>query len=110
MSDEPIETDDNDDELDINLDHLEWRDLFLCHGMDTNMFFDDYESDEQVAKVVDELCLSCPVVKQCLQDGVENKDWGVWGGVFLISGKPNEARNAHKTPEFWSELRLRIDE
>lgn len=95
-------------ELGLDLDELEWQDLALCEGMPTNMFYDDYESDVQVAKVVDEACLSCPVMAQCLGRGVENGEWGVWGGVYLVSGKQDKNRNAHKTADIWEAIRERI--
>jgi hypothetical protein len=96
-------------ELGIDLENLEWQDLALCDGtMPTNMFYDDYEADERVARVVDAACLSCPVMVQCLQRGVENKEWGVWGGIYLTSGTQDTNRNSHKTQETWEEIRSRI--
>lgn len=87
---------------------MEWRDLALCDGADTNLFYDDYESDETVARVIDEQCLSCPVLAQCLEAGVTGGEWGVWGGIYLASGKPDRSRNTHKTEEVWEEIRERI--
>lgn len=97
------------DVLGIDLDELQWIDLALCDGtMDTNMFFDDYEADEQVAKVVDEACLSCPVMAQCLQRGMDNNEWGVWGGIYLVAGKADKNRNSHKTEEVKQAMREKI--
>lgn len=95
--------------LGIDLDELEWQDLALCDGtMPTNMFYDDYESDVNVARVVDQACLSCPVMAQCLQRGIENGEWGVWGGIYLTSGKPDMNRNIHKEQDVWEQIRERI--
>lgn len=102
------ETSDVQSLLGLDFDTLEWQDLALCDGMDTNLFYDDYEADENVAKVVDEICLSCPVMNQCLLRGTENNEWGVWGGIFLTSGKPDENKNAHKTSEVWEQIREKI--
>jgi hypothetical protein len=55
------------------------------------------------------MCLSCPVRKECLQAGVENNEWGVWGGVFLTAGKPDQNKNSHKTPEVWEQIREGIE-
>ena len=96
--------------LGIDLDELEWQDLALCDGMNTNDFYDNYESNLVVAKAIDQACLSCPVMKQCLEAGTENNEWGVWGGIYLTSGKPDKNRNSHKTPEIWEEVRERISE
>jgi len=76
--------------------------------MDTNLFYDDYESDEQVAKVVDDVCLSCPVMNQCLERGMDNGEWGVWGGIYLVSGRPDMNRNAHKNQDIWEQIRERL--
>lgn len=96
-------------ELGLELEEIEWQDLSLCdQTMPTNYFYDDYESDVNVAKMVDEACLSCPVMAQCLLRGVENGEWGTWGGVYLVSGKPDKNRNSHKTPDIWNAIRERI--
>jgi hypothetical protein len=94
--------------LGIDPEELEWTDLALCQGLDRNLFYDDYESDEQVAKMTDQMCLSCPVMQQCLERGLDNGEWGVWGGIYLTSGRPDANRNAHKTQETWDAIRERI--
>lgn len=96
--------------LGIDLDELEWQDLALCAGMEINMFYDDYESDQNVARVTDEACLSCPVMAQCLQEGLSNGEWGVWGGTYLTSGKVDQSRNLHKTKEVWDRIKEKIGE
>ena len=74
----------------------------------TNNFYDNYESSPRFAKQIDEMCLSCPVQKICLQSGMDNKEFGVWGGVFLVWGKPSKDRNKHKTIEVWNEIKHAI--
>ena len=64
-------------DLGIDESNVNWFDLALCLGMDTNLFFDKYESDISIAKNIDEACLSCPVRKICYDIGVENKDYGL---------------------------------
>lgn len=96
--------------LNISLDELTWQDLSICSGVKTELFFEGYESDEMTANMVDEMCLSCPVLAACAKQGVMNNEWGVWGGVFLSNGKMDEKKNAHKTPETWDELRSRLSE
>lgn len=101
-------TSDIESVLGIDLEELAWQDLALCDGMDTNMFYDDYESSEQVAKVVDDACLSCPVLSQCLQRGIDNNEWGCWGGIYLVSGTPDSNRNSHKTQDIWDAIKGRL--
>lgn len=95
---------------------LAWYHLAICQGMNDpkpdgdpnkhkDYFYEEYESDPVVAKVMDDICLSCPVRAACLREGVENKEWGLWGGVFLNNGKMDPARNEHKTEEVWERIR-----
>lgn len=94
--------------LGLDSDTLQWRDLSACRNMPTRFFFDDYEQNPRLAKTVDQACLSCPVMKQCLMDAVENKEWGVRGGIYLVSGSRDESRNSHKTKEVWDEIESRL--
>ena len=98
------------DLLGLDEEILEWQDLAICKGIPTDSFYDDYEADETLAKVIDDTCLSCPVMKQCLQHGIENKEHGVWGGVYLYSGTADQNRNRHKTQEIWEVIRERIND
>lgn len=84
---------------------LEWYHVSVCQGMRTNWFYDDYEADPMFAQVMDSICLSCPVRQMCLREGVENQEYGLWGGVYLNNGKTDEARNAHKTEDIWEQIR-----
>ena len=97
-------------ELGLDLDELDWQDLALCEAEDipTSDFYEGYENSESVARSIDEACLSCPVMAQCLQRGIENNEWGVWGGIYLNSGKPDTNRNSHKAPDIWEAIRERI--
>lgn len=96
--------------LGIDLDDLEWADLALCGGWDTNDFFENYESSPRVARMIDQACLSCPVMKQCLEAGTINGEHGVWGGIYLTAGKKDKNRNSHKSEEDWKNIRERISE
>jgi hypothetical protein len=96
------------DELNIDEDELEWEMLATCRDIDPSLadiFFDLYESDKVMAEQADNMCMSCPVAKQCLMEGLKSKRYGCWGGVFLdYSGKPSKKYNAHKSKETWKEL------
>lgn len=96
--------------LGLDADDLDWQDLAVCHGQDIRRFYDWYESSERTAKTTDQMCLSCPVRKQCLQTGIENGEWGVWGGVYLSAGRVDEGKNGHKTEDIWREIREGISE
>lgn len=96
---------------------LSWHQLALCRNMlperDENgkindLFYEAYEEDEEIAKAMDDVCLSCPVLKDCLLEGVDNKDFGLRGGTYLNNGKPDKMRNQHKTPEVWAKIQERL--
>lgn len=99
------ETSDVFDVLGLDADSLGWQDFSICTGQKISRFYEDYESNPRQARLTDEMCLSCPVRKQCLQTGVDNNEWGVWGGVYLTSGKVDEGKNAHKTRDVWNQIR-----
>lgn len=86
----------------------EWKDEAACLGYDTNLFFDKYEEDEQLRPAIDKVCMDCPVMKQCFAVGVSQKEWGVWGGIYLEGGKISREFNKHKSKEMWSSLWQRL--
>lgn len=92
-------------DLGVEEDEFEWWDLAVCKGMDTNLFYDKYEADIQLAKSIDNACLSCPVISVCYKSGTTNNEYGIWGGVYLNSGSVDKTKNLHKTPEIWKALK-----
>jgi len=92
-------------DLGIDKDGLDWFHLGICRGMDTNLFYDKYEADPSTAKNIDEMCLSCPVINMCYESGLNNNEYGVWGGVYLSSGSIDKSKNLHKTQEVWKRLK-----
>lgn len=91
--------------LGIDQDDFDWYDLAVCRGMDTNLFYDQYEADQNIAKNIDEMCLSCPVLEMCFEAGKEMNEYGVWGGVFMSSGSIDKSKNLHKTADTWKRLK-----
>lgn len=91
--------------LGLAADELDWHHLAICKGQSIWRFYDGYESSPRIAKQTDQMCLSCPVRKQCLEAGIDENEWGVWGGIYLSNGKVDQNKNSHKTPEVWDEIR-----
>lgn len=81
----------------------EWKDEADCKGYDTNLFFDKYEDDPSLRKAIDELCSGCPVATQCFAVGISQKEWGVWGGIYIENGKISREFNRHRTKSDWAE-------
>lgn len=93
------------DFLGIDEQDIKWYHLAACTNMPINWFYDDYESNKELAKQSDQVCLHCPVIKMCHAEGIKNKEKGVWGGIFMDLGRPDKENNSHKTPEHWKQLR-----
>ena len=91
-------------ELGLEPEDIRWYHLAACNKMPLNMFYDDYEVDEIFAENTDNVCLSCPVIKQCFSEGIENKERGVWGGIYLHLGRIDKVNNDHKTDDIWDRL------
>jgi hypothetical protein len=96
-------------DLGVDPDDFDWFHLAICRGMDTNLFYDKYEADTNTAKSIDEACLTCPVSKMCYESGVENNEYGIWGGIYLNAGAIDKTRNLHKTPEVWKRIKKKND-
>jgi hypothetical protein len=79
----------------------EWKDDAACLGYDTNLFFEKYEERENLRPAIDKLCSECPVARQCFAVGVSQKEWGVWGGIYLENGKISREFNKHRNKENW---------
>lgn len=83
------------------MDKHSWKEKGRCFGFDTNLFFDRYEEDERLRLAIDDLCRECPVRKLCFAVGINGKEWGVWGGVYLENGDISREFNKHRTKESW---------
>jgi hypothetical protein len=81
-----------------------WKDLASCFEYDTNLFFDKYEEEQDLRLAIDKLCLECPVQKQCFAVGVSQKEWGIWGGIYLEGGNISKEFNNHKDKGDWSDI------
>lgn len=80
----------------------EWKDQGLCRDYDTNLFFDKYEEDIDLRPAIDNLCSQCPMARQCFAVAVSQKEWGVWGGIYVENGKISREFNKHRSKEDWA--------
>lgn len=85
------------------MDKHRWKDDGVCRDYDRDLFFDDYEENLEVRPVIDALCSNCPVLRQCFAVGISQKEWGVWGGIYLENGKISREFNRHRTKQDWAE-------
>jgi hypothetical protein len=80
----------------------EWKNNSGCQDFDTNLFFEKYEEEPELRPQIDDICSDCPVLRQCFAVGISQKEWGVWGGIYLESGKISREFNRHRTKEDWA--------
>jgi len=71
---------------------LEWQQHGACVGVDPELFAETGrrwdEADWTRMAWVARFCRPCPVRRQCLRWGMDNKESGVWGGLCLNRGRP----------------------
>lgn len=79
----------------------EWKDDANCLNLEVNLFFDKYEDDLEVRPEVDKLCFKCPLARHCFAVGVSQKEWGVWGGIYLENGKISREMSRHRSKQDW---------
>jgi hypothetical protein len=82
----------------------EWKKEASCLGYETNFFFDKYEENENFRPAIDKICEECPVAKMCFAVGISQKEWGVWGGVYLENGKISREFNKHRSKKDWANV------
>lgn len=80
-----------------------WKERAACKDYDWNLFFDKYEENINLRPAIDNLCSECPVARQCFAVGISQKEWGVWGGVYLEGGKISREFNRHRDKAKWAE-------
>lgn len=98
------------EEMGLDPKDVSWQDFASCKGIVQvnevdgvrrvfDPMFEAYELDEYpypIRTAVDQMCENCDVREICLETGIEGKESGVRGGVYLVEGVPDPARNAHR--------------
>ncbi|MCA1799715.1 MAG: WhiB family transcriptional regulator [Actinobacteria bacterium] len=98
-------------QMGLDPDDVNWQDFASCrdvvkvtydeegHRHVFDPMFEAYELDEYpypIRTAVDQMCANCDVQEICLQTGIDGKESGVRGGIYLVEGVADPARNAHK--------------
>lgn len=74
--------------LGVDPDDFTWKDLALCAKMpEPEVFHSLAEKDSKFEDQAKAVCAACPVRKICLEEGIRNKEYGIWGGETLVAGK-----------------------
>ncbi len=70
-----------------------WRDSAACRDTDPESFFDE----RMFPELRRSFCQQCPVRGDCLQEALNNRDAGLWGGTSqqarnaILRGRPRRA-------------------
>lgn len=60
-----------------NLENLpKWYASAACIGQDLDLFF-----EPELYHKAKEICKDCPVKEPCKEYGIENEQFGIWGGL-----------------------------
>lgn len=84
------------------MDKHAWKEEASCKDMELDIFFEAYEENEELRPTIENICFSCPVLRQCFAVGISQKEWGVWGGVYLENGKVSREFGRHKSKKDWA--------
>jgi hypothetical protein len=84
------------------MDKHKWKNKASCLDFDTNLFFEKYEENESLRPAIEAICQECPVRRQCFAVGVSQKEYGVWGGIYLENGSISREFNRHRDKENWA--------
>jgi WhiB family redox-sensing transcriptional regulator len=78
-------------------------------GSSHDLFFSERPSDLSAAQA---LCMDCAVRRPCLERALAlGCDWGVWGGVVFIDGRPYHRKRGRGRPSHADNQRpLEVDD
>jgi len=85
------------------MDKNAWKDQGSCVNYDVNLFFDTYEENEKIRPAIEKLCSECPVARTCFAVGISQKEYGIWGGIYLEKGKISREFGKHRNKEDWAQ-------
>lgn len=76
------------EEFNLDRERFVWQDLSMCDGIEPlAIFFEESESNPNVANAVKSICDYCPVKEMCRQDAIDTKAHGIRGGDMFVGGK-----------------------
>ena len=56
-----------------------------CAEEDAELFWPATDAEAEAARAI---CRTCPLIEACLAAGRQRREWGVWGGELLATGRP----------------------
>jgi hypothetical protein len=85
------------------MDKHKWKESAACKDYDFNLFFDKYEKNENLRPAIQKVCEACPVQRECFAVGVSQKEWGIWGGIYIENGGISREFNKHRSKDDWAD-------
>jgi hypothetical protein len=97
-------------EFGLDAAEVHWKDFAACKNLDPKYFDRYYQDKPKLRPVVDEICLSCPVFKECATEAVLHKESYVWAATYFDNGTMVPEMNDHKTDEVKARMAERLSE
>lgn len=63
----------------------DWHNHAACRGLG-DLFLSDAPSADDVDTIT-RTCSGCPVTTTCATAGIDGREYGWWGGRFLVNGR-----------------------
>lgn len=80
----------------IDPEDFSWQELGLCAGLGAadpalaEIFHSKADASQNFKAQAKAICDVCPVKDICLEEGIRNKEYGIWGGERLTGGKKDD--------------------
>jgi hypothetical protein len=74
------------EKIKVIIEQLQNVELANCLSTDPEIFFPERE-DKIAVRLASRVCAMCPIVEDCLDYGIENEDFGIWGGASSLERK-----------------------
>lgn len=72
--------------LGLDPETFEWQALGLCVGVEPEVFHSLSDRSPRIRNQAVAICDACPMQQICLEEGIRNKEYGIWGGKRLERG------------------------
>lgn len=77
------------------IDPEHWREHAACRGVSVHLFYPERWDNESIANAI-AVCNTCLVKQHCLDEALEKREPGVWGGMSERQRRIMAARNGRR--------------
>ena len=78
---------------------MQWHEHAVCKSTDDPIFFPTQQEEKAARVAAARYCRQCPVLVQCMNSALENKEFGIWAGTSTeLRVKLRRKRNRKRCP------------